>query len=187
MTRDIVKSLSTKPFSRWGVWLVRSFWAFMLVGHLPALLVSQARLYEAPPEPSSILKFTFLILSVVYFSLKLLGFRFWKIDPSWDRMVVYCLVVLLLHSGVVVDLDVPLGQSGLGWVHLISPFVVVLGGAALVVAIRHHAQRIAALVPIPINPPHLSSDRHQPSPALARRELFISSLLRRGPPTSLFR
>lgn len=187
MMRDLLNPHSAQRLSQMGRWLVRSFWAVMLVGHLPALMVSQARLYEAPPEPTGILKFTFLILSVVYFSLKLLGFRFWRIDPSWDRMVVYCLVVLLLHSGVVVDMDVPLGQSGLGWVHLISPFLVVLGGAALLGMIYQHSQRLRALVPVPIVSPHLAHYPDNAPPIPMRREIFASTLQRRGPPPTLFR
>jgi hypothetical protein len=187
MVRELINRLSSRRISWIGACLARVFWAIMLVGHFPALIVSQGRLYEAAPEPIGILKFAFLILSVVYFCLKLIGFRFWRIDPSWDRVVVYCLVVLLLHSGVVVDLNVPLGQTGLGWVHLISPFIVALGGAALAIAIRQCALQAGGLVPVPISKPRFSHDALIPPPAPQRRELFASSIQRRGPPDSLYR
>ncbi len=187
MIEKLLRSLSAQHRSRRGGWVARSFWAVMLVGHLPALIVAQNRLFEATPDPLEIVRFILLLLSVVYFTLKLLGFRFWKLDPSWDRIVIYCLVVLLLHSGVIIDTKIPLGQSGLGWVNLVSPFLVVLTGTALTIVIHQHTQLKGILIPIPVARQNLSRDILNPPSLREWRDLFISSLSRRGPPTSLFR
>ncbi|MBW7937786.1 MAG: hypothetical protein H3C63_02800, partial [Candidatus Omnitrophica bacterium] len=57
----------------------RLFWAVMLVGHLPALFAVQGRLLDNPWEAVLLAKYAFLLLSVVYFLLKLAGVRFWKV------------------------------------------------------------------------------------------------------------
>ncbi|KXK40586.1 MAG: hypothetical protein IT394_04980 [Candidatus Omnitrophica bacterium] len=109
----------------------RLFWAVMLVGHLPALFAVQGRLLDNPWEAVLLAKYAFLLLSVVYFLLKLAGVRFWKVDPSFDRMLVYCLIILLLHSGVLVEYNLLPGMDSSLAAVFFGPVILALWGGTL--------------------------------------------------------
>lgn len=186
MVRDLIIHLPAPRSSRRGTLWARLFWAIMLAGHLPTLLALQTRLYEAPVEPTGLIRFGFITLSVVYFSLKLFGFRFWRSKSSWDRVVIYCLVVLLLHSGAVIDANPPLGQPGLIWVQLVSPFLLALSGVSLLAMFYQTTRPLGLWVLIPLEQPRFSRDSTDPPPSCVRSLLLSSSIQRRGPPSSFF-
>jgi len=80
-------------------WVVRAFWLVMFVGHAPAWLDSFLRLLSDPTTQA--VRFPILSVSIVYFALKVCGFRFIHVHPSWKSTVTFCLIVALLHIGII--------------------------------------------------------------------------------------
>jgi hypothetical protein len=163
-------------------WLSLMFWGVMLVGHIPALITASERLWLGDVSAGSIFKYLFILVSVIYFCLKLAGFRFWKIDPSWSRLIVYSLVILLLHTGVIVEMGLPLTASGSEVLLRLTPVILVLSLAAFLNLLEPPSGvrriRLPALVPIKC---HQRMGDGYP-PILQHTERFSTQLTHRGPP-----
>jgi hypothetical protein len=169
----------------WGLGLVsKAFWMVMLVGHAPALGAALSRLLQDSASGYLWFKFIYILASSIYFALKLAGFRLLKHNPSWRQLLVYCLVVALLHTGVVLDQGILAPFDGTQLAHLMGHFFLLASSVALFFVLRRRAVGRA-----------MNDTEPQPclawSPADLRSRIPLSrvdvhsSLLRRGPPSFL--
>lgn len=85
-------------------WLGRVFWLALLLMHVAALPVAVSAL-SAPADIASKavtgLRFAGLVLSIVFFVLKIIDVRWLRLAPGWRNVVLAVLVIGLLHVGVV--------------------------------------------------------------------------------------
>lgn len=170
--------------SRGRDFVIRSFWAVMLAGHAPALGAVSSRLFTEGFTLALGLKFLFLLGSVLYFTLKLAGFRFIKHEPSWNHLAVYFLIICLLHVGVIVEKGILVPIEGPGLVQLIGPFLLVLTTVSLFPLIRRRTLLAVKFARIDDSPRPYSKYIDQSSVAPASPEFIYPTTFRRGPPPS---
>lgn len=160
------------------------FWTIMFASHLPAFLAVQSRLFSDDLGFGLLAKYAFLLVSVVYFLLKLVGVRFWIIDPSFDRMLVYCLIILLLHGGVLVEYNLLPGMDASPIALFFGPAILVFLGGSVLFLDRMSRDAAAWVFELPIDIKLQVGMRDAAVSSLASQDYFhIQS--HRGPPVFL--
>lgn len=171
--------------SFWGMGLVsKAFWMVMLIGHAPALGAALSRLVQDSSSGYLWFKFIYILASSIYFALKLAGFRLLKHNPSWRHVLVYCLVVALLHTGVVLERGFLAPFDGNQLAQVMGHFFLVVSSAALVFVLRRRAIG-RSMNDTEISPRLAWSFADVRSCIPLSRVDVHSSHLRRGPPSFL--
>ncbi|RME37055.1 MAG: hypothetical protein D6788_10305 [Planctomycetota bacterium] len=88
-------------------WIARGFWCAMLAMHVPALWHAAGRVFTETPALESVLTALLLAVTVLFFVLKVLGFRFLRHRPDKQTIVAACVIVALLHVRLFRPNDAP--------------------------------------------------------------------------------
>lgn len=94
-------SILTQGGRTWTLWVWRSFWLIMLLMHTPALVSTCRNLGTSGLTAEASLTVLAIVVTMLYFLLKLIGARFLQFQMNRKTIIALCLITALLHVGVI--------------------------------------------------------------------------------------